>query len=243
MRTYGKLCTLIYDLDKPFALKNELDLYTNEITKTDVTILEPMCGSGRFYIPLLKNGYDITGFDLSEDMLNACNKKCLQLDLKPNIYNADITNFDTSKKYDYVFIPIGSISLLISEQTVLESFKNIYNSLKVGGKYIFSFLNTKVEEKDIPDWQESMQYKSDGMDIICKQKLKYKKGIGLLDMKLLYELKKGDELIEEEYQDFPMKLYKEEVIEKYLRELGFSKIKILNMNEQENVFSVISCQK
>ena len=62
-------------------------------------------------------------------------------------------------------------------------------------------------------------------------------------MKLLYELKKEDELIEEEYQDFPMKLYKEEVIEKYLHEIGFSGIEVLNKNEKDNVFSVISCQK
>ncbi len=241
-KNYGKLCTLIYDLDKPFALKDELDLYTKEILNKNVTILEPMCGSGRFYIPLLQKGYNITGFDLSEDMLNACNKKCADLDIKPTIFKSDITTFQTDILYDYILIPIGSVSLLIQEQTLIDSLKNLYSCLKPNGTFIFSFLNTKVEEEDITAWQESMRYKVDGMDIICKQKQTFKRDIGLLDMKLLYELKNGDDLLEEEYQDFPMKLYSEDEMKDYLKNSGYTCIKILNTDE-DSVFSVMSCKK
>ncbi|MBN2532855.1 MAG: hypothetical protein JXB88_08190 [Spirochaetales bacterium] len=68
---YGKLCTIIYDLDKPMAGEKELSLYKRFVNSKDDPILESMCGSGRFYIPLLKQGYNISGFDLSDEIMNS----------------------------------------------------------------------------------------------------------------------------------------------------------------------------
>lgn len=111
---YGKLCTLIYDLDKPFAGSQEIGSYTKHIPSKSSKILEAMCGSGRFLIPLLKEGYSISGFDSSDDMLNACADKCAELDLHTRLFIADVTNFRCEEKYDHVLITAGSASLLTS---------------------------------------------------------------------------------------------------------------------------------
>ena len=41
-------------------------------------VLEVMCGSGRFLVPLAAAGIDIDGIDASEDMLAACARKCAE---------------------------------------------------------------------------------------------------------------------------------------------------------------------
>lgn len=97
MSKYGKLCTLIYDLDKPYAVKEETESYTKFVTSKKDKILEPMCGSGRFYIPFLKDGYNITGFDLSRPMLEACRNKCSKLGMIADIFKADIVEYQCKK--------------------------------------------------------------------------------------------------------------------------------------------------
>ena len=38
-------------------------------------VLDPMCGSGRFLIPLMEDGFDVHGFDASPTMLERLHKK------------------------------------------------------------------------------------------------------------------------------------------------------------------------
>ena len=69
MRNYpGKLSTIFYDITHPFPPEDELQFYLS-YAKDDMKILEPMCGTGRFLVEFLKNGYDIDGFDISPAML------------------------------------------------------------------------------------------------------------------------------------------------------------------------------
>ncbi|MFG5498810.1 class I SAM-dependent methyltransferase, partial [Enterococcus faecalis] len=73
----------------------------------DMSILEPLCGSGRFFIPFLKRGYDIQGIDLSNEMLSELKVK----EPNANVIQGDILNYNLDKKFDYIFITSGSVSL------------------------------------------------------------------------------------------------------------------------------------
>lgn len=244
MKEYGKLCTLIYDLDKKFADNEEIEIYTKHIDSKNDKILEPMCGSGRFYIPLLKSGYNITGFDSSNEMLKSCRKRCRIENLTPNIYNSTIMNLTNFDKFDHILIPIGSVSLLIEPEELTKSFQNIYKSLNDNGYFVFSFLNfNNCDTEETLTWTESMRYPLDNMEICCKQKTSYNKDSDIIDMKLLYELIQNNSVIEEEHQHFPMKLLKEENIISYLKEIGFENIELLSGEDSGDYFSIIRCQK
>lgn len=222
MKEYGKLCTLIYDLDKKFASDEEIEIYTKHIKSKKDKILEPMCGSGRFYIPLLRSGYDITGFDSSNEMLKSCRKRCQIENLTPNIFNETILNLTNYNKFDHILVPIGSMSLLIEQNELLKSLKNVYKSLNENGFFVFSFLNfNNCEVDETQNWTESMKYPIENMEISCKHKTSYNKDLKIIDMKLMYELMKDDSVLEEEYQDFPMRLFNEENIIRDLKEIGF----------------------
>ena len=76
MNSYGDLCTEFYDLDKPTAPELALEWYgaalAGALEESPGRVLEPMCGSGRFLVPLLKRGLLVDGVDPSEPMLKAC---------------------------------------------------------------------------------------------------------------------------------------------------------------------------
>lgn len=103
---YGSLCTEMYEILHKEAPQDELLFYLSYAEK-GMKILEPLCGSGRFFIPFLERGYDITGIDLSTEMLAKLDEKV------PNakVFQKDILEYDSTVKYDYIFISSGSVSL------------------------------------------------------------------------------------------------------------------------------------
>lgn len=243
MSNYGKLCTIIYDLDKPYAAKEEIEIYSKLVESKNDKILEPMCGSGRFYVPLLRDGYSITGFDLSEDMLEACRKKCFKLGIKPNIFKADLVDYQCNRKYKYIFIPVGSISLLISENDLYQSLSNIYNCLENNGVFVFSYLGLESKSEDINEWKEMQNYTIDNKKITCKQKSKYINESNILNIKLFYELIQDEVVVESEYQDFPVKLFTEEYLKEILRTIGFGEIEPIKNSNQSNDYNMLKCIK
>src|SRR5439155_9828536 len=73
---YKALLTEAYDLDEPGPPPQELAYYLGHIQTCGEPVLEAMCGSGRYLVPLLEAGVDVDGVDASPDMLAACATKC-----------------------------------------------------------------------------------------------------------------------------------------------------------------------
>ena len=54
---YGSLCTEMYEILHESAPGDELNFYLSYAEK-GMSILEPLCGSGRFLIPFLERGFE-----------------------------------------------------------------------------------------------------------------------------------------------------------------------------------------
>ena len=54
----------------------DFDFLDQILNNTKKPILELACGSGRVMIPLLEKGYNVSGVDLSDDMLTILKRKC-----------------------------------------------------------------------------------------------------------------------------------------------------------------------
>lgn len=98
-------------------------------------ILEIGCGKGRFSIPLLKKGYNLTCIDLSDNLLKDF-KKSVSAEMKARIINDDFNKIAKKLKNKFDFI-IG-FYILHHLENLEESFKNMKVMLKKGGKIIFS---------------------------------------------------------------------------------------------------------
>ena len=82
---YGSLCTEMYEILHESAPGDELNFYLSYAEK-GMSILEPLCGSGRFLIPFLERGFEICGLDLSEEMLAKLKRRRLKLNFFREIY-------------------------------------------------------------------------------------------------------------------------------------------------------------
>ena len=135
--TYKSLCTEFYDLDKPAAPDDALQYYLNQIQLSSQPVLEPMCGTGRFLIPLLEKGIDIDGIDASVHMLEKCRIKAGEINLHPKLYFQKLEDMIVEREYGLIFLPSGSFGLLTEYSVVLKCLKNMFDCFIPKGRILF----------------------------------------------------------------------------------------------------------
>ena len=166
---YGSLCTEVYEILHEQAHRDELDFYLS-YAENGKKILEPLCGSGRFLVPFLERGFNISRMDLSEEMLEKLKQKA------PNarVMRADIINFTVQEKFDYIFIPSGSISLFTDMNMCRNILKKMKGLLAPGGKFVFAVDTVFDRHNEDSDYQTSVSVKTkEGFDLLMKEKNHY----------------------------------------------------------------------
>jgi 2-polyprenyl-3-methyl-5-hydroxy-6-metoxy-1,4-benzoquinol methylase len=105
-------------------------------------ILDMGCGTGRHAIELTRRGYNVTGVDLSESMLGRAKVKAAALGLTIDFRQGDARYFSTDDEFDLVMmICEGAFPLMESDEMNFRILSNVSQSLKFGGKLIFTTLN------------------------------------------------------------------------------------------------------
>lgn len=226
---YGSLCTEMYEILHEKAPTNELRFYLS-YAEEDMKILEPLCGSGRFLVPFLDCGYDISGMDLSEEMLAKLKQKAPGA----KVIQTDIVKYSAREKFDYIFIPSGSVSLF----TDMELCKNILRKMKEllnpGGKFVFAVDTVFDRCADRIDYKADISVKTkEGFDLVLKGKSYYDEKTQTQFSPSIYELYDGAELLQSETMDFQTHLYRYGEMEQYLRECGFKNILTYSTYQKE----------
>lgn len=218
---YGSLCTELYEILHEKAPEDELNFYLSYAEKGK-KILEPLCGSGRFFVPFLERGLDICGIDLSEEMLAKLKEKAS----KARVWQADLLEYSSEEKYDYIFITSGSVSLFTDIELCKKILGILKNMLAPEGRLVFAVDTVANLCRDDKDYREDVAVKTkEGYTLVLKTKNHYDVRSQTQFSPGLYELYDGKELIRGEFMDFQTHLYKFGEMEEYLKEAGFNRIK------------------
>ncbi len=97
-------------------------------------LLDLACGTGNFTAEFAKLGYDVTGTDISCEMLTVAESKCSG---KAKFICADMRDFAFSEPFDACVCCLDSINHLKNIHDVAKAFKCVYNSLIPGGVFVF----------------------------------------------------------------------------------------------------------
>ncbi len=226
---YGSLCTEMYEILHETASANELQFYLSYAEK-GMKILEPMCGSGRFFIPFLESGLDISGMDLSKEML----KKLKQKVSSAKVIQADIIEYSVKEKYDYIFIPSGSISLFTDMHMCKNILRKMKNLLVPSGKFVFAVDTVFNRFVNDSDYKVDISVKTkEGFDLVLKSKHYYDEQSQTQFSPGIYELYQNTKLLQSEPMDFQTHLYRLGEMEQYLRECGFKDILTYSSYQKE----------
>ena len=138
--TYGKFAYLYDQLmnDVPYELwmkyiKKKLEKYGHDSKR----ILDLACGTGELSVRLAEEGFEVTGVDLSEDMLSVAAVKAEKAGVTIPYYQQNMTELEGFSLFDCVIVFCDSINYLQTENEVKLTFQHIYNQLIDEGLFLF----------------------------------------------------------------------------------------------------------
>ncbi|MFY0631753.1 MAG: class I SAM-dependent methyltransferase [Flavobacteriaceae bacterium] len=214
----------------------DLKFYKKWLPKNkNARILELCCGTGRLTLPIAKEGYNITGVDITFTMLEEAKTKALEAGLEIEFIQADIRTLDLSEKYDLIFIPFNSIHHLYQNEDLFQAFKAVKNHLKENGLFLLDCYNPNIqyitegekEQKTIAEFTTK-----DGRDILIKQKMRYENKTQINRIEWHYYINNEFDSI----QNLDMRMYFPQELNSYLEQNGFTIIHKFG-NIEEDTFN------
>lgn len=235
MTTYLGLCTEYYDLDKPVAMEDALAFYKAYVENASGPILEPMCGTGRFLIPILEAGFDIGGFDASPHMLEALCAKCRVKSLVPKVWEQFLQDINLDRRYELIFIAdaFGLITDLGQAKLCLQK---IYDHLVPGGKFLFDIEMIHSVPDQLGRWRGAVHHKPDGKMIVLST-LPMVPINQVYTVLCRYELVEQGQIVKTEIENIRIRLYEPDEMDSWLESIGFRNIRRLRAYSQTGSLS------
>ncbi len=135
-----------------FAERPDETLYLELAKRFGSPILELASGSGRITLILAQAGYEITGIELSPEMLEIAQEKLRQLpedvQSRVSLNHGDITNFQLDKKFAMVIIP-WAFKFLLTTDDQLACLRQVRKHLADDGVFILDLYPR--EATDMPE--------------------------------------------------------------------------------------------
>lgn len=173
----------------------------------------------------MEMGYNVEGIDTSSHMLESSVEKCRKKGLTPTQHCASILDMKLNKKYELIFIPAGSFGLLTDLHDVKNALKEIHKHLSPTGKFIFEVETFHSKSKTEGIWNGSWMDKDDGSKIVANTLAGYQQESQVQTFLCRYELWKNNQIEKTEVEEFKIRLYDTDEMDRYLSEQGFNIVK------------------
>ncbi len=208
----------------------DYDTWAEKITKVlknsgiDETsyIIDLGCGTGNMSFALAQRGYDVTGVDLSPEMLTVASSKLVG-NLHRGMVNFvenDMTEYISDFPADAVVCCLDGINHLIYEDEITSAFDCVNHSLRPGGAFIFD-LNTP--HKFFTKYNNN-DYFYETDDAVCMWRNRFYEDEEVCDFHLSVFQKNPDGSYRRSDGITSEKSYGKESIEFMLRKSGFTDI-------------------
>ena len=107
-----------------------------------LNIIDVGCGTGRHTIELTRRGYSVTGIDLSESQLARAREKAARENLIIDFQKQDARDLPFHNEFDVaIMLCEGGFPLMETDEMNFDILKNVTQSLKKKGLFIFTTLN------------------------------------------------------------------------------------------------------
>lgn len=172
MKTYDKFLKyydeIVRGINSP--LEDEVEFLTKDVIEEHKSgsknILEVACGTGTVAAELQKQGYNVTGLDISQNMLDKAKKNMKSWS---ELILWDMTDFNLDKKYDVILCNYNSICHLLTWDAWQKFFTQANNHLEKDWLLVFDIV-TLFEFENIT--KEFAQFYTFWEDNVCMEMFK-----------------------------------------------------------------------
>lgn len=157
--TYGPV---MFDRERNRNASFEIDnLLMLADLKPGSRILDSCCGQGRHSIILADRGMKVTGVDITAPYLDIARQRRDEKGLDIEFVHKDILDFVREDTFDGATNLYNSLGYFDDPEEDLVYFRNVFRSLKPGGKFIIECTGKEVLARDFRDcfWYEYDDFK------------------------------------------------------------------------------------
>ena len=102
-----------------------------------VKICECACGTGSLTIPLYRRGFQMTGVDVSQEMLWQAAQKTRKQGIAIPYVRQDMRALNLHRPMDAVLATCDGVNYLLTEEDLLAFFRAAYRAVRPGGAFLF----------------------------------------------------------------------------------------------------------
>jgi SAM-dependent methyltransferase len=131
--------------------------------------LEPACGSGRLLLALADRGFDVTGFDASEPMLDYARERLAGAGRRARLLRARLEDFDVAEigreRFDLAHCLVNTFKYLLDETSAREHLGRVARALRPGGLYAVGINLTDYRDRRCN--HERWVVRRRGLAVVC----------------------------------------------------------------------------
>jgi len=122
--------------------------------KPPTRILDLCCGFGRHAIVLARQGYNVTGLDLSEKFLQNARQKAESLRVNLDLEKRDMRDIQHLNEFDAVINVFTAFGFFDSESDDLLVLQGVARALKPGGQFLIDTINREyaIQSQQSQSW-------------------------------------------------------------------------------------------
>jgi len=187
---YGSELAKYYDLMRQYRNYSLECRFADTLIKMHLPnanrVLDICCGTGEHATRMAQLGYQVTGIDQSQEMLDIARDKAKNLDLSIKFECADINEFDIIEEFQVAYCFGYTFLYMTTYSEVMKFFQTIWNSLVPNGLFMVDFINgfSLIEEFD----KDEFVYQHENATIKQKDKWYLDKKRRIKHMDFEYEI-------------------------------------------------------
>lgn len=138
--TYGRFAYLYDKLMSDVPYEKWIKLIVDAREKYNISgnhLLDLACGTGELSIRLAERGFQVTGVDLSEDMLSVAQDKTMKKGQSIFYMEQDMSKLEGLPSFDIIGVFCDSLNYLQTEEQLIATFQGVHRHLDEKGLFIF----------------------------------------------------------------------------------------------------------
>ena len=210
-------------------LTNDVDYeatvaFYNEILKREGlkprTAVDLACGTGSVTAILAKQGLDVTGVDLSEEMLTVAMEKVMDMEHPPRFVCQPLQELRLPKGVDLATCALDSLDYITDPADCAEAIRRVYKVLNPGGIFIFD-VNTPEKLRAM----DGQVFLDEDDDVYCIWRGEFDKETNICTYAMDLFQRNG-EYWERSYEEHCEYAYSQQQLIGFLKDAGFTHIEV-----------------
>ncbi len=200
-------------------------------------LLDVACGEGSFAVAMAKQGFQVTGIDQSQRMIDLACVRAREAEAAVDFFVADMRDLPYKNDFDLITCFFDSMNYLLTIRDLQEAIQCAFDALKPGGLYIYD-MNTIYGLA--VDWMREKTYiqnEADDFIEIHRQEFDYENLVATMEITIFKQ--KGDlwERIDETHRE---RGYPIADLQFLMQEAGFEIVDMFGSLSKRSSITVIS---